>query len=173
MDFYIYRPESDVYDNLVLENEDDWDRFDQFKGKKLAHSWVPVPIGILKMEKAGDFPSLASHVPVFSERGLHILQPLLANRIECLPLKSRVGKFFAINVLDLVDCLDYSRSEIKRFPSGGIMYIKNYAFKKNVLKGKHMFKVEEAPLKEVLVSSVFKEAVEKNKLQGLIFKKVG
>jgi hypothetical protein len=169
MTIYTIVPDADTYHCLVLADPKDWDKFDDFTGKRLAHMWVPVAVKIFKVKRAGDFPSLINHVPVLSSRAWQVLQSLIGGSVEALPLEHPTGIFYAINVLDLVDCLDYSRSQIERFPSGGIMYIERYAFKKGCVEGRHIFKIAEAPLKRVLVSDTFKQLVEKSQLEGLIF----
>jgi hypothetical protein len=173
MTTYTIISDVDTYDALVLANPNDWDKLDKFTGERLADTWTPVAVKTLKVKKAGDFLYLIHHVPVFSERAWQVLQPLVKDSVEALPLKHPKKIFYAINVLVLVDCLDYSRSQIERFPSGGIMEIERYVFKDGCVEGKHIFKVAEAPLKRVLVSEKFKELVEKNRLEGLIFSKVG
>jgi len=173
MSTYTITPDADTYHCLVLTDPNDWDRFDEFSGERLANMWTPVAVRTFKVKKEGEFPHLASHVPVFSEQAWQILQSLVKGSVEALPLKHPTKPYYAINVLDLVDCLDYSRSQIVRFPSGGIMEIDRYSFKESCVEGKHIFKIAEAPLKQVLVSEKFKELVEKNRLEGLVFSKVG
>jgi tetratricopeptide (TPR) repeat protein len=170
---YLLIPDPDIYHGILARNADDWDVFDQFVGKPIGDAWIPIPVRFEKSQQRGDFPSLVSHIPVFSERALHVLKPLVADNIEVLPLECQEEPLYAINVLDLVDCLDYSRSKVRRFPSGGIMFIEKYAFKEGSIDGHHLFKVEEAPLKGVLASNRLKSLVEQNGLLGLVFKPVG
>lgn len=172
MIIYTIVPESDIYHSLLLESSNDWDVFQQFDGRKLGDSWTPIPVKIYRSLEAGDFPSLASHVPVFSRRALQSLSPLIGDCIEALPLKNNVEELYAINVLDVVDCLDYSRSEFKYFSDGEIMDIVRYAFKADCIRDKHIFKVRESPLNRVLVSEEFKNVVEGSGLEGLIFRLV-
>lgn len=170
----IYRivPDSDTYHSLSIIDSEHVEIFRQFTGKSLAHSWFPVQVRIFRAKKSGDFPSLLSHVPIFSERALQILRPLISNSLEALPLKCDFGKFYAANILDVVDCLDDSLANIERFSSGRIMAIERYAFKEDCIEGKHIFKIPETALQDVLVSDNFKSLVEENGLLGLEFKQV-
>ncbi len=59
-----------------------------------------------------------------------------------------------------------------RTSSGRIMLIDKYEFEKETVSGKHIFTVEGLPTLGTVVSEFFKEIVEKNGLEGLIFKKV-
>ena len=144
MSIYVIVPDSDIYHSLLLGDSDDWDVFHQFDGRKFIDSWRPVPVRIYRSHKSGDFPSLVSHVPVFSRRALHALSPLIGDSIEALPLQNSVEELYAINVLAVVDCMDYSRAELKYFSDGEIMDIIRYAFKPDCIKGKHIFKVRES-----------------------------
>ena len=172
MTLYRIVPDSDTCHSLSIIDSEHVEMFRQFTGNSLAHSWFPVPVRIFRAEKSGDFPSLLSHVPIFSERALQILMPLISNSFEALPLKCDFGKFYAANVLDVVDCLDHSLANIERFSSGRIMAIKRYAFKEGCIQGKHIFKIPETAGQDVLVSDKFKSLIEENSLLGLHFKQV-
>lgn len=173
MGFYIAIPDSDEFDSLVTVNPEDWDVFERFNGRPLASSWVPVPVKIYPGKRRGDFPSLISYVPVFSEKALQILEPLVGSSIEALPLQCKKGSFYAINVLDLAAALDLERSEIVRFSDGGIMDVERHVLKEDLLAGKNIFKLAEMPRDRVFVSEAFKKSVEENGLKGLIFRPVG
>jgi hypothetical protein len=175
MTIYLLRPKSNIYHSLVPLNEEDWEVFDSFVGDPLAEHWTPVRVVFEDGEAAGDFPSLLRHVPVFSDRALKVLLPLIKTSVEILPLDlvGETEKLYAVNVLNLLDALDYEKSKITRFPSGGVMFIDEYAFREDVISDSDIFKIAEAPLKSVLVSERFKALTEKNGLLGLAFKKVG
>src|SRR5438045_3641668 len=84
------------------------------RGVPCATGWRPIRVNVdATAGGAGDFPSLQEGaVPVFSERALDALGPLIQGRIEALPIVHPNGQYFLINVLDIVDCLDESRSGI-------------------------------------------------------------
>jgi hypothetical protein len=167
---YLLNADPDKFDALVLVKDQDWDLFNQFDGRRLAETWTPVAVEILKQKRRGDLLYLTSRVPVFRPRTWRVLEPLIGPFVEALPVKTTDETFFAINVLAVLDCLDLERSEVLRFPSGGIMYIQRHAFKEGSLDNVPIFKVRGAELKEVLVSSEFKRVVEQNRLRGLVFK---
>ena len=172
MNIYLMSSNIDVYDCLVLANSDQWEVFDQFNGQSILDRPPRVDVHYFKCERPGNFPYLASHVPVFNERALKILQPLIFQNVEILQLESGSDTLYAINVLKVVDCLDYEKSEIEWFPEGNIMLVDRYVFKKDCAKGEHIFKIRKAELKDVLVSEEFKKLVESNGLEGLIFKPI-
>ena len=140
MGFYIYTPDSDTYDSLVLARSQDYEKLKHFTGGKLASSWQPISARVEKGRKHSDFPSLASHVPVFSKRALDTLRSLLSGEIEALQLEVKNVDLFAINALKVSDCFDPNRAEIKLDSDGEVMRIARYAFDAQCSEGKHMFK---------------------------------
>jgi hypothetical protein len=170
---YIYKAASNTYDSLALVDTADYDWMQKFTGASLAAIWTPIAARIERAEKRGDFPSLASHLPVLSKRAFEILHPLIASEVEPLILKVPEGDLIALNVLDVCDCLDVEHSEIKRHRSGSVMYIRNHVFDEKCIEGKHMFKVRESPLQKVYLSAEFKRCVQDAKLEGLIFREAG
>jgi hypothetical protein len=172
MGFYIAIPDSDEFDSLLPLDSEDWDVFERFDGRPLAASWSPVPVKVYVGKRRGDFPSLLADVPVFSERALHVLGPLMGSSIEALPLQCKKGSFYAINVLEVVAALDQERSEIDRFPDGRVMDVERYVLQEDLLQGRDIFKLAEVTPSRVFVSEAFKKSAEENGLQGLIFKPV-
>ncbi len=170
MKIYRYVPDVDEYD--CLDNVGDWSAFDQ--GVRLAPHWRPTRVAVdARAGRSGDFPSLLGAIPVLSARAWKALQGLIGERVEALPLDCAAGPYFAINVLDHIDALDYPRSEVERFDDGGVMAIDSYAFKPKVLQGRHIFKLPETAPAETLVSGELKALVEKHKLKGLRFDELG
>jgi hypothetical protein len=168
-------PDSDLYHCLALMDKDKyWDVVHSFQGKPLLESWIPLEIYIDEVKLSGDFPSLPGGMPpIFNKRAVDILRHLMEHSVEILPLKSDRGELYAVNVLDVVDCLDNPLSDIKYLPSGGVMHIDRYIFKEGCLNGKHIFKIHEEITNRVFVSDAFKEVVEKENLEGLIFRPTG
>ncbi len=84
----------------------------------------------------------------------------------------RIGNFWAVNVLEVLDCLDHSLSEFEYLASGNLKHITRYVFKPNCIENKPIFKIPERKGKQIFVSDEFKALVENNGLKGLTFKKV-
>jgi hypothetical protein len=184
-----YKTDVDNYQSLCLVNEDDgWLIIDHFKGKPFPGSWRPLPVyypgweelmaGAIE-EKAlwtpsrgdlprGNFPYLAA-VPVFSERAVNELFPLIEQSVQILPLACDEDSLYIINVIDIVDCLDKTRSKLKRFSQGGVMRIEHHVFREEAICDKHFFKIPELSV-PVYVSDTFKAVVEDKGLKGLLWK---
>ena len=74
-------------------------------------------------------------------------------------------------MIEVVDCLDYDRSKIKRYPSfNRVMDVIQYVFVKSKLRDKIIFKLPEFVNRKIYVTEEFKKAIEENdnrlKLEG-------
>lgn len=169
---YLYTPDSDRFHTLSQTAlRGDW-RQSKLEGPKpVASSWRRVKVALDTHGRRGDFPSFLPHVPVFSRRALDALQPKLGDAIEALPLDCGRHEFFAIHVLDVIDGLDERRSNIKRFPSGGVMYIGKHVFDEERVGDRLLFRLSQAPL-GVYYTEEFRRAVKAAKLEGLVDRKV-
>jgi hypothetical protein len=174
VDIYRFVPDSDRYECISVSRERRG-VFAAFRDcQSLAGWWKPIPIEVdSSTGPAGDFPSLYRRAPVFSEQAWEALGPLVAHVAEALPIiYPNDRKYFVINVLDMVDCLDHSTSIIDRYSDGRISHVEHYTFHPDRLTGKHFFKIPESAGLEVLVSDEFRQAVESHGLKGLVFQQL-
>ena len=170
---YLYTPDSDEYDTLAQASTQSDRALSTLEGAKpVASKWRPIKVVVDKHGRRGDFPSFLPHVPAFSRRALDVLQPLLGDAIEALPLDCGGLEFHAIHVLDVVDCLDEHLSILKRFPSGGVMSIRKHVFDEKCLGERLMFRIRQAPLWGVYYTDRFNQLLEDAKLEGLKDRKV-
>jgi hypothetical protein len=154
-----------------LDNSGDWSLF--VKGKPI-NSWKPITVKyVAHGKKSGDFPGLLLNVPVFSKNAWEILQKLVEKDVQAFEITTKVGPYFVINVLAVIDCLDKKHSEFVYYPNGSIMRVASYVFKKGTIKNHHMFLIPETTGLEVLVTEEFVNVVQDNKLAGVRFEYVG
>lgn len=177
MNYYKYLCDSDNYHSFVLDDDEQYQgTLYQLLGTLLAKTWSPLRVRLYKTRFRGDFPHLTSHVPVFSEKAVEVLLPLIKDATELLPLEcldcDEDTVYYAVHVLDLIDCLDYSQSKITRDPGGEIIFIDHYVFNKEKVRDRDIFRIKEAPLKDVIISSRFVSLVNDNALQGLKPKRI-
>lgn len=91
--------------------------------------------------------------------------------MELLPLNHDTQRFYAVNVIRLIDGLDLEKSIVKyveghpNFVDGVI----KFAFKLDVIENYPIFKIPEYKRLRVFVTDTFKEAVEANDLKGFTF----
>lgn len=175
---YILNADANKYQNLVLADEDDWEVIYRFNGKPLRSFWMPLSVKVLydddqnKNLPASDFPLLFSTLPVFSERAVKLLEPLLKGDGELLPLSCNEGNYVAFNVTRVVDALNAEQSDLVRFSDGKIMDIRRYVFDRDKLTNGDLFKIPQTPQGKVFVTDKFKEAVQEAGLTGYVFEPV-
>lgn len=175
MNVYILDSDANRYQNLVPVREADWDVFDAFRGTPIGASWSPVKVEVLvddlhKNRPPSDFPSLATDVPVFSQRAAEALGDLLEGNGELLPLDCDEGVYYAYNVTHVVDALDVAQSEFKRFESGRIMDIVQHVFQPEKLAGLTIFKLPYMRVSRVYVTDDFVRRVQETGLTGFDFR---
>lgn len=148
-------------------------------GQALGADWTTFRVKLFEYESEesqeekpiGDFPSFAGIVPLFiSALALKILHPLIKNNVEVLNVLTDIGTFYALNVFTC-NCLDQTKSVFVRFDDGGIMRVERYAFRPGSLEGKHIFRIPEV-WSNTFVDEAFKQTVEENRLEGLVFYQV-
>ena len=82
------------------------------KGQAIAPSWQPAMTEVdIYSGPLGDFPMCTMGPPVLNEKAWDVLRPVLGEMVEALPVVTPFGTCFALNVLDVIDCLDYEHSE--------------------------------------------------------------
>ncbi|MCM0759876.1 hypothetical protein M7775_15055 [Sporomusa sphaeroides DSM 2875] len=170
----IWHLDADVnnFDNLTTLKQKDWETL-RFDGRKLFETWKPLAVRVIEDRKISDTPGLSSGAPVLSPRAISVLQELVGDTVEVLPLICSSGEYYVINVLDVVDCIDYEKAEFKRYEhSGRIMRFIKYAFKSECIKGKHIFKIVDEPVRRPFVSDEFRNKVIESGLEGFEFELV-
>lgn len=177
MKFYYYTCNADHYGFLrfteTYTHEAGFPVSDQFdKGKSISSSWQPVLLEVhTSRGPLSDFPVCPMGPPILSQKAWGVLQPLIGDAVEALPVATPLGTYFALNVLDVIDCLDYEQSEISYYPAsmnGGLHRIIKYQLNSDLIKRKHIFKIPER-MTEAIVSEDFKRLSENALLNGLDF----
>lgn len=117
---------------------------------------------------------LVLSVPIISEKARIVLEPLIANQVEILPLLHPKDKYFAINVINVIDCIDGSKAKFKLNERETVGSYQQYAFFPNSVKDQHIFLTryhDRAILNSLIyfVSDDFRNAVLDNGLEGFIF----
>ncbi|WP_251862603.1 hypothetical protein [Clostridium sp. Marseille-Q2269] len=105
------------YDNFTLCDENDWDKLMAygFDGKSIKDTWIPFWVEEIEPIRKGDKPSFSGSLPVFSRKAVEVLKRYLDKNVEILPLSYDKGDYSIINVINVKDCIDIEKSEVKRF----------------------------------------------------------
>ena len=165
------------WDVLVVADPGEWSAPEvQFDGQPLAATWRPRELVVARQKKRNpDFPSvmLSRYIPIFSARALEALYPLIAGSVEALPIacvpQPLPQPYFAIHVLDLVDCLDYDKSQLTGVRAGAWANIDKPVFRMDQIEGKHIFRGRRFWSSSIYVSEAFTLEVERHGLQGAHF----
>src|SRR5262245_1820502 len=119
---YVLDDDIERYQSLDLVDDDSCDQLLKWLdavpiGKKWPRPEVEIERGTKRL-LPGDFPSFGLF-PVFSGRAIETLRGFLAANGEILPLRSRMGEYFAYNVTTLSDALDEQNSTCACFNKDG------------------------------------------------------
>ena len=180
MKFYYYTCDADHYGFLrfteAYTHESGFPVSDQFdRGKSISSSWQTVVMEVNTSQgPLGDFPVCPMGPPVLSQKAWSVLEPMIGDAVEALPVITPVGIYFALNVMDVVDCLDYGQSEMSYYPAsmdGGLHRIIKCQLNSDLIKHKDIFKIPER-MTQAIVSENFKRVSENELLNGLNFTRI-
>lgn len=170
MKIWILDCDVDIYENLTWKEELDIDYIQSFDGAEKMKNWNPMKVKRMYDREFSNTPGLSPHIPVFDEKAISVLGDLLIGNAEILPLNCEDGNFYAINVINVMDCIDYEKSQYKTFRDGKrIMRFTKYVFDERKIEGMNLFKTKDEPLKRPFVSEVFRKRVVDNNLTGFKF----
>ena len=102
-----------------------------------------------------------------------MLHELIKDEIEVLPYLHSKDTYFAINVLNVINCLDRSKAVLDIDEKyNKIKNISKYAFHKNKIEHERIFKILEKIFSEIFVTDIFKDKVEQAGLTGFRFAEI-
>lgn len=145
----------------------------KFKGKSVKDIWnAPDLEEYDTKKKKYDFCHVFSN-PVFNNKALNALYDLIKDDVEVLSYLHPKETYFAINVLNVVDCLDRSAAVLDIDEEYNIVRnINKYAFHKDRIEHENIFKIPENLFSEIFVTNTFKEKVEQASLTGFRFAEI-
>lgn len=151
--------EVDEYDNLLPVKRFTVEEIQSFDGRKMKDTWKPLPVKRAEPKKKlelSDAPGFT--IPVFSKKALEVLRPLIQNSVEELELQFSEAEYYAINVITVLNVIDYDKSEYIKFSDEDrIMLFEKYAFIKcDALVNHNIFKIVDEPGRKAFVSDSFK-----------------
>jgi hypothetical protein len=177
----IYRPyPSDLYDSFYLidtnKKDDIIDRFlnrGKYQNVEERGEWPDINVEIESLgTKRGDFFGISACSIICNMNAWKVLKPLIDNSVKLLPIIYKDDTYFLLKATNIVDCLDYTRASILRSPkTGRVLGVNKYAFKESCIKDENFFVIPEIKF-DILVSQKFKDCVEQNRLEGLLFQQL-
>lgn len=168
--------EADKYDNLDTFDEMTLEEINSFDGRSKKDNWKAIRVVRLEPEKGlklSDAPAFEYHMPIFNKKSVDVLHQYLVGTAEVLPLENDEDDFYFINVIKILDCINYEKSEYKTFKnSNRIMRFKKYSFDEEKIGDINLFKIMDEPLGNPFVTDEFRNAVLEAGLTGFKFKLV-
>ncbi len=159
------------YDYLCWKDGADIDFIQSFDGRKHNKNKFERNVEFIYNDRPiGNTIGLASNIPIFDEEAWNNLKDLIENDVELLRIEVHSNTYYAINVLTVLDCIDYTNSVYKTFKdSERIMRFSKYSFKEDVVNGFNIFKIMDETLKAPFVSEAFRKRVMDMDLKGFVF----
>lgn len=165
--------ELDEFDNLIPVKELSLDEIQSFNGSSKKKLWKSMDVKKMEDKKLSNAPGFYSHIPVFDKVTLETVKDLIDDYAEALQLSCTDGEFYLINVIEILNGIDYNKAQFKTFRDGKrIMRFEKYAFIEAAVNKKHIFKIIDEPLRKPFVSDEFRQRIEDNELKGFKFELV-
>lgn len=134
-------------------------------------NWIPRKVDLLKFEDTtlGNCFYLSGADFAVDQLAHDIFEPYLRECAEFLPLTTDApeGPFWIVNIVEIVDCLDYERAAFEE--RAGVQRVTQYAFRADRLENKLLFRVPEQLTGRVFATEAFRQIVETNRITGLTF----
>lgn len=125
-----------------------------------------------KERKLGDYPHFA--LPAISQKAKDILEKHFEGLVEIFPLNvEKWGTYYFINITNVLNLLDFEKSEIRRLSSGKIIAINKYSFLDSIFTiNSNLFQLNHVSRSLVFVNEKTKQLIEDAGLEGFIFTQV-
>ncbi|WP_127531743.1 imm11 family protein [Paenibacillus kobensis] len=172
MKIWKLQADANNYNNFTEVNERDVNvliDINSFNGLPMKNRWVPMRVKIREELQEGDMQAFFAGVPVFNRRAINILQDLLSDKVELLELDYDNNDYYVVNILQVLDCIDYQLAVPVKFDDGTIWRFEKYAFRIEEIQDKHIFKNINETKGFALVSDAFRDRVIQNNLKGFLF----
>lgn len=143
-------------------------------GINIYNEFSNIEIEIIDCGKKSDLPKFwtCSSVFLFSEQAKNCLEYLINDCVEFIPVKHKDVYFYLMNIISIVNAIDYSNASFRKLSTGLVVGLDKYCFVEKEIKGLDVFMTTlngNIYSTEVFVTSEFKNAVEQNNLQGFKF----
>jgi len=171
--------EVDVFRGFHLKNESDIELINNNIDKgKIVSDWEVVEIIGDSNNKTGDNPKFWSYsnVIMLSELAKKILNDRFNEYVQFLPVINIENKerFYMCNILNILDGIDYDKSEFKKLLGVHIVDVVKYELKENA-KNIPIFKLylhNSVMTPYIFVNDEFQQLIEDSNLKGFKFTEV-
>ena len=146
------------------------------QGSSLAEFWEEIDLKKHSEGESADIYSIASDLTylVLNKHAAEVLSDLLVDKVELLPVFYNNEKYYIINVLNILECIDLKNSIADKY--GGfdkVEFIEDKVTRQHIFKTlSYDYNIQSDPIisVETYVSDEFKQRVEKSGLKGFYFR---
>lgn len=146
-------------------------------GQKKNGKFDNLELELIDSGKSSDFPQFWNFTGaiIFSERAKKCLECYLKECVEFIPLRYSHANYYLVNIIRIVDAIDYDNAELRKLDTGLVVGMDKYSFKECEVDNVNMFKVllyDRIYNSEIYISSKLKERIEELALIGFKFTEI-
>ncbi|HEY9747368.1 MAG TPA: DUF1629 domain-containing protein [Allocoleopsis sp.] len=143
-----------------------------FEGQRIGKAWKMFRAELDPEKQIGNFTDIDPGVLICDAFAHSKIGEAIAEEVEVLPIQVDKLEMNVLNVINTIDCLDESRSDIEYFSDGGVASIKRYSLDTNLLTDVMLFKIPQFSRTEIYASNTFRDLVLNTSLTGLNFQNI-
>ncbi|AJS61133.1 imm11 family protein [Paenibacillus sp. IHBB 10380] len=141
-----------------------------FNGETKEQIWSPIEVETLYKRTYKDFPVYRIGKPVISAKVKRAIESFISSEVEFLPLVHKELELYMINVTNILDCVDWERTDVEWTEENSFAGFNKLVFDfSKIPEHTYIFKFKELATVAVYVTEEFKELIERNKFKGLDF----
>ena len=118
---------------------------------------------------------IAVGIVLFNQKAKDCLEGVFGDYVEFVPAKYQDDIYYIVNVLNVIDGINYERSEFRKTGDGKPYAVNKFSFRPNIVNNISIFKLfleDRIYSTEIFVSQEVKDIVEANRLTGFSFEEV-
>ena len=118
---------------------------------------------------------ITTGIVLFNQKAKDCLEGVFGDYVEFVPAKYQDDIYYIVNVLNIIDGLNYEKSEFEKLDDGRPYSINKFSLRPNIVNNISIFKLfleESIYSTEIFVSQEVKDIVEANGLTGFSFEEV-
>ena len=118
---------------------------------------------------------ITTGIVLFNQKAKDCLEGVFGDYVEFVPAKYQDDIYYIVNVLNVIDGLNYEKSEFEKRDNGRPYSINKFSLRPNIVNNISIFKLfleDRIYSTEIFVSQEVKDIVEENGLTGFSFEEV-
>ena len=172
----IWSVEHQIDDNLAmvtLKNFNYKDPVIYFDGSRRQETWQIPEADFYQQSsttKIVNFPFFKHGALLCDSDTWDALRSSVGTEIEALPVNVASHRFWLLNLVSIIDCLNKQVCKFTYFRTGKVKSIESYSFNLEKLKGVHLFKTPELSATSIYATDLFRDLVLAHGFSGVTFK---